>query len=109
GTHPTMVVARAAQRLDSRSPDGVEAHAHRGGVHVRFEYRDLHGLRERLERFDLLARFHRPDVDVAGADRDRPLAELRLLTLRVELERDLEMTGRVLPVGVHVHVGEANA
>ena len=35
--------------------------------------------------------------------------DLRLIALRMELERDLEMTGRVLPVGVHVHVGEADA
>ena len=49
------------------------------------------------------------DVDVAGADRDLPLVDLRLVALRVELEPDLEVTGRVLPVGVHVHVGEADA
>ena len=103
GLHPAVVVAGAVERLDQRAVNRLDAHPHAGGVHVRLEHRQLHGLRQRLVGVDALVRLHALEVDVARADVHHLFAKLRLIALGMELEPDLEVGGRVLPVRMQVH------
>ena len=68
------------------------------------------GCVQRRERFDLLVGLASPRMSMSPVPIGMMRSfDLRLVALRMELEGDLEMAGRVLAVRVHVDVGKADA
>ena len=69
---------------------------------MRLEDGQLRVVRQRLERLDLLVRLAAPDVELAGAVGQQPVAVLRLVVTRMELEADVEVRRHVRPGRVQV-------